>query len=85
MEAMKQEKVADQRNRDQVEKANMSDQKLASKYLSYSVDDFLPSTIPRPDDALISPAWLMGENPSLALDFTKTRVSKLLPSLLYFN
>jgi hypothetical protein len=59
VEATKRETVADKRNRDRVEKANVSDQKLASKYLPCSVDAFLPNTIPGPDDTFIPPPWLM--------------------------
>jgi hypothetical protein len=55
-EATEREKVADRRNRDRVEKANASDQRLISKYLPMTVDEFLPNKIPGPDDAFKSPA-----------------------------
>jgi hypothetical protein len=55
-----QEKIAVRRNRDRVEQANVTDHKLTSKYyLPSTIDEFLPSKIPGPDDAFIPPEWLM--------------------------
>ena len=45
------ERVADRRNLDPIEQANISDQKLLSKYLPSSEDNFLPNRIPGPDDS----------------------------------
>jgi hypothetical protein len=44
------EKIADRRNLDRIERANLSDQNLLSKYLPASVHDFLLNSIPGPDD-----------------------------------
>jgi hypothetical protein len=45
------ERVANRRNLDRIERANISNQQLLSKYLPSSVDDFLPNRIPGPDDS----------------------------------
>jgi hypothetical protein len=45
------ERVANQRNLDRIERANISDQQLLSKYLPSSVEDFLPNRIPGPDNS----------------------------------
>jgi hypothetical protein len=45
------ERVADRRNLDRIERANISDQQLLSKYLPSSEDTFLPNRIPGPDDS----------------------------------
>ena len=52
------ETTATRRNRDRVDQANVTDQRLTSKYLP-KIDEFLPNTIPGPDDAFIPPPWLM--------------------------
>jgi hypothetical protein len=59
-------KAADRRNRDRVERAKASEHKLISKYLPMTVDEFLPSKIPGPDDAFRPPAWLMEAVKSVA-------------------
>jgi hypothetical protein len=59
-------KAADRRNQDRVERVNTSDQKLISKYLPMTVDEFLPSKIPGPGDAFRPPAWLMEAVKSVA-------------------
>jgi hypothetical protein len=53
------QKVGDRRNRDRVERADATDQKLLSKYLPATIDEFLPNKIPGPDDSFVPPAWLM--------------------------
>jgi hypothetical protein len=55
----KTERIAITRNRERVERADAMDQKLLSKYLPATAHDFLPNTIPGPDDAFTPPAWLM--------------------------
>ena len=65
-EATEREKVADRRNRDRIEKANASDQRLISKYLPMTVDEFLPNKVPGPDDAFKAPAWLIEAIESVA-------------------
>jgi hypothetical protein len=55
-EPSKKEKIAIRRNRERVERANAIDQKLLSKYLPATANDFLPTTIPGPDNAFIPPA-----------------------------
>jgi hypothetical protein len=62
------ENVAARQNRVQVEQANASDQKLMSKYLPETADEFLPNTIPGPDDAFTPPPWLMEAIKSVASD-----------------
>jgi hypothetical protein len=53
-------KVADQRNLKRVDKADELDLNLLSKHhLPESIDDFLPSVVPGPDDSFDPPAWLM--------------------------
>jgi len=52
------EKAADRRNRERVEQADASDQKVVCKYLP-PIEEFLPSNIPGPDDHFVPPAWLM--------------------------
>jgi hypothetical protein len=53
-------KAADQRNLKRVDKADELDLNLLSKcHLPKSIDDFLPSVIPGPDDNFDPPAWLM--------------------------
>jgi hypothetical protein len=44
------QRIADRRNLARVERANISDQQLISKYLPRTVSDFLPNSIPGPDD-----------------------------------
>jgi hypothetical protein len=44
------EKIADRRNLDRVERANISEHQFISKYFPKTVSDFLPSSIPGPDD-----------------------------------
>jgi hypothetical protein len=56
----KQERVAERRNRERVERADAVDQKLLSKYLPPTPAEFLPNKIPGPDDSFTPPAWLMG-------------------------
>jgi hypothetical protein len=58
-EPSKKEKIATGRNRERVERADTIDQELLSKYLPATANDFLPTTIPGPDDSFIPPAWLM--------------------------
>ena len=58
-EPSKSEKIAIRRNRERVERADAIDQKLLSKYLPETANDFLPNTIPGPDDNFTPPAWLM--------------------------
>jgi hypothetical protein len=55
----KQEKISERRNRERVEHADAVDQKLLSKYLPATIDEFLPNKIPGPDDSFTPPAWLM--------------------------
>jgi hypothetical protein len=52
-------KIADRRNLERVSKADAIDQRLLSKYLPATIDDFLPSIVPGPDDSFVPPAWLM--------------------------
>jgi hypothetical protein len=53
-------KLSDQRNLKRVDKADEIDLNLLSKYnLPDSIDEFLPSVIPGPDDSFVPPAWLM--------------------------
>jgi hypothetical protein len=53
------ERIADRRNLDRIDRANLSDQQLLCKYLPSSVTQFLPSSIPGPDDNFSpSPAFL---------------------------
>jgi hypothetical protein len=52
------EKIADRRNRNRVEQADATDQKIVCKYLP-PIEEFLPSKIPGPDDKFVPPAWLM--------------------------
>lgn len=40
-------------------RANATYQTLTSKHLPRSIDEFLPSAIPGPDDNFVPPAWLM--------------------------
>jgi hypothetical protein len=58
-ELSKTEKIAIRRNQERLKRANAIDQKLLSKYLPASANDFLPNTIPGPDDNFTPPAWLM--------------------------
>jgi hypothetical protein len=58
-EPSKTKKIAIQQNRERVERADAIDQQLLSKYLPATADEFLPETIPGPDDAFTPPAWLM--------------------------
>jgi hypothetical protein len=53
-------KLAARRNLRQVDQADEVDRSLLSKYyLPESIDEFLPSVIPGPDDSFVPPAWLM--------------------------
>ena len=52
-------RVADRRNLARVSKADGVDQKLLSKYLPATIDEFFFSVIPGPDDSFVPPAWLM--------------------------
>jgi hypothetical protein len=45
------ERIANRRNLDQIERANLPDQKLLCKYLPPSVPEFRPNSIPGPDDS----------------------------------
>jgi hypothetical protein len=54
-----QETASARRNRDRVDQANATDQKLTSKYLPFDIDEFLPNAIPGPDDSFTPPDWLM--------------------------
>jgi hypothetical protein len=54
-----QETVSAQRDQDRADQANATDQKLTSKHLSFDIDEFLPNTIPGPDDGFTLPDWLM--------------------------
>jgi hypothetical protein len=54
-----QERIADRRNLKRIEKADAAGQKLISKYLPDSIDEFLPACIAGPDDAFTPPPWLM--------------------------
>jgi hypothetical protein len=58
-EPTEKEKVSSRRNRDRIEQANATDQRLTSKYLPCSIDEFLPGEIPGPDDNFVPPPWLM--------------------------
>jgi hypothetical protein len=53
------ERIADRRNLDQIERANLSDQQLLCKYLPSLVPEFLPNSITGPDDSFTTgPALL---------------------------
>jgi hypothetical protein len=58
-EPLKAEKIAIRRNQERVKRANAIDQKLLSKYLPSTANDFLPNMIPGPDNNSTPPAWLM--------------------------
>jgi hypothetical protein len=53
------EKIAARRNRERIERADAIDQKLLSKYLPATMNEFLPNTIPGPDDNFSPSPWLM--------------------------
>jgi hypothetical protein len=60
IETDKPTKLADQRNLKRVDKADEIDRSLLSKHhLPESIDEFLPSVVPGPDDSFVPPAWLM--------------------------
>ena len=52
-------RVADRRNLARVSKADGVDQRLLSKYLPATIEEFSLSVIPGPDDSFIPPPWLM--------------------------
>ena len=58
-ETSERETVSARRNRERVNQANAADRKLTSKYLPFDITEFLPNTIPGPDDAFTPPDWLM--------------------------
>jgi hypothetical protein len=59
VEPTEKERAFDRRNRVRIERVNTDEQKLVSKYLPGSVDEFLPNVIRSPDDSFIPPPWLM--------------------------
>jgi hypothetical protein len=58
-DTMERETASGRRNRDRVDQANATDQKLTSKHLPFDIDEFLPNAIPGHDDLFTPPAWLM--------------------------
>ena len=65
-ETSERETVSARRNRDRVNQANAADRKLTSKHLPFDVNEFLPNTIPGPDDAFMPPDWLMDQIAAVA-------------------
>ena len=66
-------KLADQRNLVRVDKADEIDRSLLSEcHLPDSIDEFLPSAIPGPDNCFEPPAWLMQATEEIALSEVQT-------------
>jgi hypothetical protein len=51
--------VTERRNLQRASKADATDQRLLSKHLPATINEFLPNTVPGPNDNFVPPAWLM--------------------------
>jgi hypothetical protein len=64
--------VAERRSLQRVSKADATDQTLLSKHLPATIYEFLPNTVPGPNDNFVPPAWLMQATEEIAVSEAPT-------------